>query len=584
MLKQGQPVRVTPSEFSVRSNLNSYGGGAMCLLGHCAYVVNAETQQIEQIDCLTGARTPITPASDACFGGLVPDPLRQRILAVREGRHNHTLTQQLVAVDIRRGTLTVLAEGDNFYGAPAVSGDGMTLAWISWQLPDMPWSRSRLWTADVDETGALQSIRAWPTPVPASVQQPQFVGTQLYALSDHNGWWQPFRINRTGVEGPCPERWQSLSDRRADHANAPWQLAEQHAVALDDGSWVRVCYQQGFGELWYWPVRSQEPVRLAERYADFRALQVDGHWVYCIGRRVDAMDSVLQIDPVTEEVRVLAGGEQPLTPDACVSPRPFAFKADGSLKVSGFYYPARAQEPIGDPPPVIVMVHGGPTSAAYPVFDPQVQFWAQHGFAVAAVNYRGSTGFGRAFRQALAGNWGHSEVADVCQAVGYLGEQGLVDAGAAFIQGRSAGGYTALMALVETEVFQAGASLFGVSDPVRLRAQTHRFESGYLDWLLGPLEQNPQRWADRTPVLQAARITCPVIFFQGGQDAVVVPEQTETMVAALQAQGLAPEYHYFADEGHGFRRADRQVFMLEQLLAFYRRQCQNSHALRARLE
>ena len=217
----------------------------------------------------------------------------------------------------------------------------------------------------------------------------------------------------------------------------------------------------------------------------------------------------------------------------------------------------------------MVFIHGGPTSACYPVLDPRIQYWTQRGFAVADLNYRGSTGYGRDYRQALHLRWGESDVADACAAVEYLAAQGLVDQHKAFIRGGSAGGYTTLCALAFHDVFRAGASLYGVSDPVALGRATHKFEGDYLDWLIGDPQQDAERYRQRTPLLHADSIRAPVIFFQGELDAVVVPEQTRKMLAALQAKGVQAEGHFYALERHGFRQASNLAHALEQEWLFF---------------
>lgn len=567
-LRANRAVCVSPPELNIRSTVNSYGGGALCLRSACAYVTDSQTRQIFALECDTGRCRRLTAQRNSLFGGLVDDPSRERLLAVRELEHTDgAKTQQLVAISTRNGAVSVLTAGEDFYGAPALSEDGSHMAWITWSLPDMPWLRTRLWLAAVDGDGQLQAPRECAAPVAAAIQQPVFAHGNLWAVSDHLGWWQPYRLD---LDQTVP-RWHQVPCEQLDYANAPWQLAEHHQVPLDEGGWARVCFRNGLGELWI--TRAQATIRLAEEYTDFRALQVQGDTVICIGRRADALDSILAIEPRAGSVRVLAGGEQPLAAGTCVRPDTFDFRANDGRTVGGFLYsPVSAKAETAQAPPLIVLVHGGPSSAAYATFDPQIQFWCQHGFAVATVNHRGSTGAGRDFRLALAGRWGEIDVDDVCQAADVLAERGLARRDRLFIQGRSAGGFTVLLALMRGSVFRAGASLFGVSDPARLRAITHRFESGYLDWLLGDPQAHTQRWQERTPVNHADRIRQPVIFFQGGKDPIVVPHQTESMVAALEAAGRQPEYHFFADEGHGFRRADNQVRLLERLLAFYQRQ------------
>jgi dipeptidyl aminopeptidase/acylaminoacyl peptidase len=217
-----------------------------------------------------------------------------------------------------------------------------------------------------------------------------------------------------------------------------------------------------------------------------------------------------------------------------------------------------------------VFLHGGPTSACYPVFDPRIAFWTLRGYAVLDLNYRGSSGYGRAYRLRLAGEWGCIEVADAEAAVAHLAAGGLIDPARAFIRGASAGGYTALCALAFTQVFRGGASLYGVSDPLALRKVTHKFEADYLDWLIGDPLRDAQRYRERTPLMHADRITAPLIFFQGGLDAVVLPAQTEQMVAALRLRGVPVEYHLYPQERHGFRQAANMAHALECEWRFYR--------------
>ncbi|MCG7198389.1 prolyl oligopeptidase family serine peptidase [Marinobacter pelagius] len=535
--------------------LNGYGGGSLTVLGDRVVAV-ADDQRLL---CLRADSPPVEiPAagSGATWGGLVADPHRERVLAVRElnGR------QALLAV-YPDGACQSLHQGEDFYGAPALSPDGRRIAWVSWQLPDMPWHRSRLWIGKLDDNGHLEDLCSGAAPTEGAIQQPVFDGERLRVLSDHGGWWQPWRVGTDGENLV----WSAVSAPDLDHANAPWQLNERHHSPVGRGQWACVRYRRGVGELWLVAAEGGSGHRLAAGFTDFRSLCVHAGRLYCIARSAGRLDAVIEVNPLDHSVRVLAGGEQPMA--APVLPRPFCVPASGSceLDVHGFLY--KPPGPEEAPAPLILMAHGGPTSAAYPVYNAQIQYWCQRGFSVAEVNYRGSSGFGRKFRQALAGRWGESDVDDMERAADYLAGDGRP----VYIQGRSSGGYTALMALIDSDRFSGGASLFGVTDPLRLREQTHRFESGYLDWLLGDPDTHPERWYARTPRHHAGRIRVPVIFFQGGQDTVVVPEQTRAMTDAIKAQGGCPELHWFDQEGHGFRDRDNQARMLEWLHHFYRR-------------
>ncbi|MBN7140265.1 alpha/beta hydrolase family protein, partial [Ectopseudomonas oleovorans] len=234
----------------------------------------------------------------------------------------------------------------------------------------------------------------------------------------------------------------------------------------------------------------------------------------------------------------------------------------------GFFY---APRPAAGRPPLVIFLHGGPTSASYPVFDPRIAFWTLRGYAVLDLNYRGSSGYGRAYRLCLAGQWGELEVEDIRAAIDSLASNDSIDPQRVFVRGGSAGGFSALRALVELPQLRGGASLYGVSDPLALRRVTHKFEADYLDWLIGDPEQDAERYRERTPLLQAERIKVPVIFFQGALDSVVVPSQTESMVEALRKRGLPVEYYLFAEERHGFRQAANLAEALRAEHAFYLR-------------
>lgn len=554
-LNNGALTTVGSGRVGLGSRLNGYGGGALAVLGDRIIAVTED----QQLLCLAtdAPRTEVLiPESGATWGGLVADPSHHRVLAVRELDG----CQSLMAV-YPDGESHCLHGSEDFYGAPALSPDGRRIAWVSWQLPDMPWQRSRLWLAELDGDGQLQNLRHGVAPLEGAIQQPVFDGERLRVLSDHGGWWQPWHI--------VPERgslaWSPVDAPDLDHANAPWQLNERHHCPVAHGQWATVRFRQGVGELWLVGADGGSGRRVASDFTDFRSLSPQGERLYCVARSATRLDAVIEVNPSNHRVRILAGGEQPIATPSL--PEPFCVPASGNcdLDVHGFLYTPAAS---GDnPAPLILMAHGGPTSAAYPVYNAQIQYWCQRGFSVAEVNYRGSTGFGRAFRQALAGRWGESDVADMERAADYLAGDGRP----VYIQGRSSGGYTALMALIHSDRFSGGASLFGVTDPLRLRTQTHRFESGYLDWLLGDPAVHPERWYARTPRHHAGRIRAPVIFFQGGQDTVVVPEQTRAMVHAIKARGGRPELHWFDREGHGFRDHGNQARMLEWLHHFYRR-------------
>ncbi|WP_339474329.1 S9 family peptidase [Pseudomonas fluorescens] len=543
--RDGVAKCLTPTGFSVRSRVYEYGGGAFCLTPDGVVFVNEADQQLYR-QTLDGSPEALT--SGECRYGDVNFADGQ-ILAVEENGDQH----RLVAIALADGTRRLLAEGADFYAAPVISPDGARLAWIEWSRPHQPWTSTRLMVAERSGQSFSAPRCVAGDAIEESIQQPRFDAKgQLYCLTDRAGFWQPYVESVDGFE-PLPSV-------QADHAPAPWQMGGCTWLPLADGylaSWS----ESGFGRL------ALNGDDLTGDYSRFRHLALDERFIYCIAASPISPSAVIAIDRASHEVTVLAGGVAPLAAERISRPQTLRYPS-GSGEAHGFFYPAMSGE---TKPPLVVFIHGGPTSACYPMLDPRIQYWTQRGFAVADLNYRGSSGYGREYRQALHLSWGDVDVEDACAVVDYLARQGLIDGERAFIRGGSAGGYTTLCALAFHQVFRAGASLYGVSDPVALARATHKFEGDYLDWLIGDPEQDTERYAARTPLLHASNIRVPVVFFQGELDAVVVPQQTRDMVTALEQNGIPVEAHYYADERHGFRRAVNQAHALEREWTFYRR-------------
>ncbi|HLD68366.1 MAG TPA: S9 family peptidase [Pseudomonas sp.] len=565
--RNGRSRCLTPSGFSLGSRVHEYGGGAFCLLPAGVAFVNEADQQI-YLQSLDGLPVRLGLAPDCRYGDLLFDALGQALLVVEERHGPDGVDNRLVSIALADCVRRVVAEGADFYAAPTLSADGQRLAWIEWARPAQPWTATRLCL--VLRVGA----GAWSAPrvvagdqVEEALQQPRFdMAGRLLCLSDRQGWWQPWGE----VEGGwAPEPGMA----QADHGAAPWQLGGRSYWPLAAGRLLLSRFEQGFGLLLERDAQGRER-RLATDFSRFRGLAADETHIYCIANAPDRLPAVLAIERASARVRLLAGGEQPLAAAQLSLPEPLSLASGAGEQTHGFFYPPRnadCQAPEDERPPLVVFMHGGPTSACYPQLDPRIQFWTQRGFAVVDLNYRGSSGYGRAYRQRLRGEWGLVEVEDACAVVAHLGQAGRIDPARAFIRGASAGGYSTLCALAFQRVFRGGASLYGVSDPLALGRVTHKFEADYLDWLIGDPERDLERYRARTPLLHAERIEVPVIFFQGGLDAVVLPQQTESMVAALQARGIAVEYRCYADERHGFRQAAHLAEVLELEWAFYRR-------------
>ncbi|KFX67445.1 peptidase S9 [Pseudomonas taeanensis MS-3] len=559
---------LTPDNMSVLSRVYEYGGGAFCLTDEGLAFVNEADQQIYW-QRLGAAPVLLTWQDDCRFADLQFDPVAQAIIAVEEAHGAGQVSHRLVCIALADGARRVLAEGCDFYAAPVLSADGQRLAWIEWDRPHQPWLATRLCSAQRDAKGAWRDVRvvAGQT-AEESLQQPCFDAQgRLLVLSDRHGYWQPWREAVEGQLTPLP-------CAVADHASAPWQLGNRNYLALADDGLLLSWFEEGFARLAECEPGGDKGQPLAQDYSRFRQLAADATSFYLIAASPERGGEVVAIDRVSRQCRVLAGAEVALPVAEVSRPQPLSFTSGSEERCHGFFYPPHNggfRGPAGEKPPLLVFLHGGPTSACYPVFDPRIQFWTQRGFAVADLNYRGSTGFGRAYRMRLHEQWGALDVEDACALVEHLAGLDLIDPTKAFIRGASAGGYTALCALAFSRTFRGGASLYGVSDPLALRQVTHKFEADYLDWLIGDPEQDAQRYAARTPLLHAEQIEAPVIFFQGGWDVVVLPAQTESMVAALRARGMAVDYHLYPQEAHGFRQAKNQAHALEQEWRFYQR-------------
>ncbi|MFI8748082.1 alpha/beta hydrolase family protein [Pseudomonas sp. NPDC077186] len=581
--RDGVVRELTPPGFSVRSRVYEYGGGACCATEQGVAFVNESDQQIYHLPvgrsvgaasaanrfaaeaAPTGYKPQALTARANCrYGDLLFVPAWQALLAVEESHEGNAVLHRLVRIGID-GQREVLVEGADFYAAPVADSEGQRLAWIEWDRPHQPWVATRLCQRESGQPSRVLAGQAGDR----SLQQPRFDEQgRLWVLSDQAGWWQP----------ECVDDDAKLEFAPYDHAPAPWQLGGRTYLPLDD-EFLLTRFEQGVGVLVGCAVRTNSlnadtagahsapyEGRLAGDFTRFRSLAADAEHFYCIAAAPDRLPAVLAIGRADGAIRMLAGGEQPLPEQQLSRPEPMSCEVGQGERCHGLFYAPVAVEVR---PPLLIFLHGGPTSACYPVFDPRIAFWTLRGYAVLDLNYRGSSGYGRTYRLRLAGQWGELEVQDIRAAIDTLASEGRIDPQRVFVRGGSAGGFSALRALAELPGLRGGASLYGVSDPLALRRVTHKFEADYLDWLIGDPERDAERYRARTPLLQAERIAAPLIFFQGGLDAVVVPSQTEAMVDALRRRGLPVEYQLFAEERHGFRQAANLAAALRAEHAFY---------------
>jgi dipeptidyl aminopeptidase/acylaminoacyl peptidase len=571
----GQAISLLPEGFSVRSRVHEYGGGAWCPGANGQlFFVNDVDQQIWRVDGNGGQPIQHTDLPNTRFADLLFDEGRNRLIAISETHYAPGLKQEpanrLVTVD-QRGRVAVLAKGADFYSSPTLSPDGHQLAWIEWNHPSQPWLSTRLCLVNLD-TGGMPGHVQELSDIKAAWAQPRFSPDGLlHVVVDRDSWW---RIER--FDG---ERFESLDGPECtEFTTAPWQFGLSTYGWTSAGQLYALGQVNGYSQLLTLDDQGWRNVELGTPVSRLHALSLQDEQLACVVEFDNRLPAVMTVDiaaPTAETAccTLLTGGEQPAYPVSVPQRGYVAVRSEAngeSTEVPYFLY--RPTHIDGHTPlPLVIYTHGGPTAATAPTFKPAIQYWTQRGFMIADVNYRGSTGFGRDYRTMLAGQWGITDVQDVEAVANQLIEKGLADPRAVFIRGNSAGGYTALSALARSNLFTAGASLYGVSDPARLNELTHKFESRYLSWLIGDPATKVDRYRDRSPLRNAHRITAPVIFFQGEQDRVVLPEQTRQMANVLRNNGIEVETHYFEDEAHGFRKAENQAAILELECGFYSR-------------
>ncbi|HEX9115808.1 MAG TPA: S9 family peptidase [Anaerolineae bacterium] len=573
----GTLADVTPSGFNVRTRVHEYGGRCYLVSHGTIYFANFADQRIYRQAAGT-APEPITPQAGGEESGvlryadLVLDAPRARLICIREDHRQpgREAVNSLVTVSLTGGDAgSPLAEGHDFYASPALSPDGSRLAWLSWDHPNMPWDGCELWVADVASDGGLLN----PTLVAGGKEESIFEPSwspdgRLYFVSDRTGWWNLYRRNADGQVG-------ALHPLDAEFGLPQWTFGTGTYAFINAGRLLCTYAQDGTWHLAYLDLNSGRledvPAPLTE-VSD--PVAMGDRALFVAGSPTEAR-SIIRLDFAEDRTSVLRrSSDVTIAPGFLSLPRAITYPSGGGQTAHGIFYPPANRDfdaPAGERPPLLVMIHGGPTGAAYQTLNLAVQFWTSRGIAVLDVNYRGSTGYGRGYRERLKGNWGIADVEDCANGARYLSGEGLVDARRLAISGGSAGGFTTLAALTFTDAFSAGASHYGVTDLAALASDTHKFESRYLDGLVGPYPAARQIYEARSPIYHVDQLNRPVILLQGLEDRVVPPQQAETMFAAVAGKGVPVAYLPFAGEQHGFRRAENIKRALEAELYFYSR-------------
>jgi dipeptidyl aminopeptidase/acylaminoacyl peptidase len=568
----GQTQAVTPPDQNTRTMVHEYGGGAYVAQGDVVYGSNFTDQRLYRLQP-GQLPLPISPEPPAprslryADGRLTADG--RLLICVRERHEAGGVINELIALATDgSGESRVIASGYDFYSHPRISPDGRQLAWLCWQNPQMPWDGTELWVADLQAAGALENQRRIAGGPTESLCQPEWSPTGvLHFLSDRTNWWNLYRVVGDEIEAVAPIE--------AELGEPQWVFGQSRYVFLPGGRIATIYTQNGLDYLGIIHPGASTITPLHCDYTALHWLRTDGERLWLIGGSPTSGSTVFALHPEQGEVEVVKQGLRVEVDPAFFSvPQPIEFPTEEGKTAHALYYPPTNPlyaAPDGERPPLLVICHGGPTGATSAQLSLGVQYWSSRGFGVVDVNYGGSTGYGRDYRQRLNGNWGIVDVMDCINAARYLIDQGLADPKRVAIRGGSAGGYTTLRALTWQDFFAAGANYFGLAELEVFVDDTHKFEARYLDTLVGPYPQRKDLYIERSPVHFVDNITAPLIVFQGLEDKIVPPSQSEIIVESLQRKGLPHAYLAFEGEQHGFRKAETIIRAAEAELYFYGR-------------
>lgn len=565
MDQAGEKQALLSAEYSCRSRVHEYGGASYLPTPVGLFFVNHSDQQIYCVNqALETSR--ITSSSTLRFADLAYNKKNSTLLAISEehGDKGDEPVNRLVAVDTASGEVTTLHEGQDFYSSASFSPDGKQLCWLSWMHPDMPWDQTSLWHADFNNDNTLGGAEVVAGGNDESVFQPEWSPTgELYFVSDKSNWWNIYRLIRGAAECVC-----SLD---AEFGMPQWQFGMTRYGFLDADTILTSYSHSGAESLATIDLNSGRLNDLDRQHSHYHSIRTEGG-KYCLIAQSSTEFPAVYTGDLGSETLVCVSSTIPIDRAHFSIAEPISYKTGDDQIAHGFYYPpvhAEYQGMENELPPLLVMIHGGPTSATADSLSLKIQYWTNRGIAVFDVNYRGSTGFGRQYREGLKLQWGVADVEDCDFGVRYLIERGLVDKERVAIRGGSAGGFTVLAALAHTDSFKAGTSLYGVTDLTALATDTHKFESRYLDSLIGPYPQEKELYEQRSPLNHASAIQSPVLFLQGLDDKVVPPSQAEAMIEKLLANNVPVAYIPFEGEAHGFRKSETITRAFDAELLFY---------------
>lgn len=563
----GKITECTPAGFNARTSVHEYGDGAFTVHKGSIYFVNYKDQRIY---CQALGESPVmlTPGEGYRYADLIIDEKHNRIICVRE---DHTsegeAVNTIVSVNLNgNDNGTILVSGNNFYSSARLNPTGTQLSYLTWNHPNMPWDGCELWLTNVHDDGTLHHVDLVAGSASECIFQPDWSPDGvLHFIAEPEGWWNLYRLKDGKIE--------ALHPMEAEFGEPQWVFNMAKYGFLSSEKIFCAYTQNGLWYLALLDTRSKEfsPIQSTFSYAE--NVHCGKGFAVFIGGSFDQPLSIIRYDAKKNSFETIKQAFEVTVDKGYLStPQPISFPTTGDKTAHAIYYPPLNKDfsaPDGERPPLIVISHGGPTSQTVTVLQYKIQYWTSRGFAVVDVDYGGSSGYGREYRKRLNGNWGIVDVDDCCNAALYLVKEGLADPERLAIRGGSAGGFTTFACLAFSNVFKAGAGHFGVSELEIFVKDTHKFESRYLFTLVGPYPERKDLYYERSPINYAHQINCPLILFQGDDDKVVPPSQSQLMYEAVRGREIPTAYILFKGEQHGFRKADSIKRSLEGELYFY---------------
>jgi len=560
-----QVTEVVSAAFGVGSRVHEYGGAPYLAIGNSIFVTRMADQLFYRI-APNQEPVALTPQGTR-HADCISYSKGSRIICVREDhRFAGEAKASLVTINLNfAGEGDTFVDGHDFFSSPAINQDNTQLAWIAWDHPNMPWDNTQLWVGELNRKGEISNVHQIAPKLKGAVMQPLYAPDgQLYFIADYDNWWNLYRLKADGSI-------EQVTKLQGEIGEPAWVFGE-HAYAFENAHSVVFSYHQnGNIHLMRQDVNSGTSEELATDFAEVGQLISADNGVYFVGAKATPERGIYKVSGRGTEL-VYAPPIKGLEPDYIAKPVSMSFDTSDRQKAYGYFYMPQNplySAPQNSKPPLIMMLHGGPTAEASSAYSSAIQYWTSRGFAVFNLNYRGSTGYGRKYRQSLYGKWGVADVEDAVNAARYLVDEGWVDPNMLAIRGGSAGGFSVLSALAFHDSFKAGTSYFGISDIEILAKETHKFESRYLDQLIGPYPAAKQIYHDRSPLYHLQGLNEPLLLLQGLDDKVVPPNQSELIYQAVKAKGVPTAFIGFDGEGHGFRKPANNIRALQSELSFY---------------